>query len=352
MRLLALADAYIPADCMTEGLASLAEHDIQVEVRSWTHDSLEELQEANLRLEQDGPDAVTLDAALTTGLEDVDMLVVQFAPVGRQILDLTRNLKLIGVLRTGTENVDVATATQRGVTILNTPARNARAVAECTVGLILAEVRNLARAHSGLVRGDWRRDFPNRDAIPELFGKRIGLIGLGAVGSIVAQLLSAFGSRILVYDPWRKDDETPYEHVTLEELLRRSDVVSLHARLTQESHHLIGATQLALMKPTSVLVNTARSGLIDQQALVAALRQKQIMGAALDVFDCEPLEPGHPLTRLDNVTLTPHLAGSTIDAFRDSPRRMAEQLIRLLSGDPDVSNVNHIPFGSTEKGDK
>jgi len=342
MKLLAISDKYIPYQFMYDGLSSLCDLGVHIEVRRWEHQTLIELQQANLAIEQSGPDAVPLPAELTGNVDQFEILVVQFAPVSRWLIEAASSLKVIGVLRGGVENIDVATATDRGIAVLNTPGRNARAVAECTIGLILAEVRNIARSHALLVQGKWQRSFPNSDAIPELCGKTVGLVGYGAVGRLVAGYLHAFGSRILAHDPYFRGDPAPAEMTDLESLLRQSDVVSIHARLTPESHHLIGRRQLALMKPTAVLVNTARSGLVDEQALIDALRCRQIMGAALDVFDVEPLPADSPLLKLDNVTITPHLAGSTIDSFLNSPRMMAEHLRRLLMGEGPLPIVNGV----------
>ncbi len=342
MRLLAISDTYIRSPFMESGLAELAPLGVQVEVRRWEHETLVELQQANLAIEKDGPGAITLPDEVTDNLAAFHVLVVQFTPVSRAFLKAATNLKVIGVLRGGTENVDVDAATRRGITVLNTPGRNARAVAECTMGMILGEIRNIARSHACLKSGKWRRTFPNSDAIPELYDKTVGLIGCGAVGRLVAGYLHAFGSRVLAYDPLLIDDPAPAVPVDLETLLRESDVVSIHARLTDETHHLVGEKELALMKPNAVLVNTARSGLIDEEALVRALSERRILGAALDVFDTEPLPPDHPLLKLDNVTLTPHLAGSTIDAFRNSPKLMAGHLIRLFQGEKDLPIVNGV----------
>ena len=162
------------------------------------------------------------------------------------------------------------------------------------------------------------------------------------MGRLIAQYLEAFGSRILAFDPYCQGDPRPAEMVDLPTLLKQSDVVSLHARLTRENHHLIGRKELALMKPTAVLINTARSGLVDEPALIEALSQRRIMGAALDVFETEPLPPASPLAELDNVTLTPHVAGSTIDAFRNSPILMAGHLRRMLQGESDAPIVNGV----------
>lgn len=333
MKLLAIGDAYLPAEFLWQGLQPLQDLGVELQVREWRHPSLAALQQDNLSLEQHGPQAVTLPDELLHDLQEIQILVVQFAPVGPQLLDRAPNLRVIGVLRSGTEGIDLPLAAQRKIAVLNTPGRNARAVAECTLGLILAELRNIARAHAGLQQGAWRRDFPNREQIPELCGKTVGLIGYGAVGRLVAHYLVAFGSQILVYDPYCPEIEPPARQADLTTLLSTSDVVSLHARLTPDNHHLLGRRELACMKPSAILVNTARSGLVDETALMEALTRQQIMGAALDVFDCEPLPLDSPWLTLDNVTLTPHLAGSTIDAFRNSPQRMAQHLARLLQGD-------------------
>ena len=165
--------------------------------------------------------------------------------------------------------------------MLNTPGRNARAVAECTLGLILSEVRNIARGHAALKAGRWTRDFLNRDVIPELNEKTVGLVGYGAVARLLAGYLHAMGSRIIAYDPFVSGDTAPAEMVDLDTLMRESDVISIHARLSAETHHLVGERQLRLMKPTAVLVNTARSGLVDEPALVRVLQERRIMGAAL-----------------------------------------------------------------------
>jgi D-3-phosphoglycerate dehydrogenase len=342
MRLLAISDNYIPAPYMRQGFASLADVGVDAEVRSWEQPTLVDLQQANLAIEQGGPEAVKLPAHLTEHLADFDIICVQFAPVSRSFIEAARRVKVIGVVRGGAENVAVDVATQRGISVLNTPGRNARAVAECALGLILSEVRNIARGHAALMVGRWTRDYPNRDVIPELNEKTVGLVGYGAVGRLLAGYLQAMGSRILAYDPFASGDAAPAQMVDLETLLRESDVVSIHARLSEETKHLIGAKQLRLLKPTAVLVNTARSGLVDEQALIKVLQERAIMGAALDVFDVEPLPADHPLLKLDNVTLVPHIAGSTSDAFRGSPRLLAGHLRRMLLGQGPLPVINGI----------
>ncbi len=342
MKLLALADNYIPPDFMRSGLASLAQLGVEIEVRHWSHASLVDLQHANLAIEKGGPEAVALPAELTANLAGFDIVVVQFAPLNRAFIEAAKNLKAIAVLRGGTENIDVPFATQRGIAVLNTPGRLARAVAECTVGLILTEIRNLARGQARLMQGKWDRSFPNTEDIPELYRRTVGLVGYGAVAQLVAKYLDAFGCRLLAFDPYAKGNPAPAVLFDLPTLLKESDVVSLHARHCAETERMIGAKELALMKPSAILVNTARSGLVDEAALLQALQERRIMGAALDVFDIEPLPADHPFLRLDNVTLTPHLAGSTRDGFRNSPVLMAGHLARMLRGEGPLPIVNGV----------
>jgi D-3-phosphoglycerate dehydrogenase / 2-oxoglutarate reductase len=342
MRLLAVSDTYIPHCFMQQGFASLADLGVEVEVRRWEHPTLIDLQQANLAIEQGGPGAVPLPPEIMQDLGRFDIVCVQFTPIPKAFIEAATNLRVIGVLRGGVENVAVDAATERGISVLNTPGRNARAVAECALGLILTEIRNIARSYERLKHGDWCRSFPNSDAIPELCEKTVGLVGYGAVGRLMAGYLQALGSRVIAFDPYCQGDPAPAELVDLETLMRQSDVISIHARLTPETHHLIGPQQLTWMKPGAILVNTARSGLVDEAALVLALQERRIMGAALDVFDVEPLPQDHPLLKLDNATVVPHIAGSTIDAFRNSPKMMAGHLRRMLLGEGPLPVVNGV----------
>ncbi|EPL0395872.1 2-hydroxyacid dehydrogenase [Enterobacter ludwigii] len=331
MKCLAIADLFINKAMMEAGLNALRDKGIDVEVREWSHDSIEKLQEDNLRVEQEGAEAVTLPAALLEGADDVEILITQFAPVNTAVLDKLPKLKYIGVLRGGVENVNQQVALARGIEVMNTPGRNARSVAEFTVGMMLAEMRNIARSHDALRDKFWRKDSPNHQAIPELGGKVVGLVGLGHIAQLVAGFLSAFGTEIIFYDKYVSGHER-YEKVdTLDELVTRADVVSLHARMTPETENLINAHHFGLMKSSAIIVNTARSGLINELDLIDALQTGKIMGAALDTFDDEPLPDDSAFYLLNNVTITPHIAGSTLDAFSNSPKLFAESLLKKLS---------------------
>ena len=329
MKVLAYSDIFIPEEVMAKGLQPLVEAGHEVEVRQWQHESVKALQTDNLLVEQDGANAVSLPAELKNGIEQYEMIVTQFAPVGKEVIEAAKNLKYVGVLRGGIENIDVEVAKKNGVEVINTPGRNARAVAEFTMGMILAEVRNIARCHAAMVNDNvFLKDFPNKENIPELYGKTVGLVGFGNIARLVCGYLQAFGSKVIAYEPYA--DTLNYDNVEkvgLEELLNRSDIVSLHMRLTDDTSRLIGKEQFAQMKKGAVFINSARSGLVDEDAMLEVLTNGHLMGAALDVFDSEPLPDGHPFLSLPNVTLLPHLAGSTYDAFANSPLMFAERFL-------------------------
>ena len=288
----------------------------------WPLKSFDELQNYNLLVETQGCQALQPPQCVFELCADADVIVTQFCTVTRELVDACPKLKAIGVLRGGIENVCSEYAREKGIEVFNAPGRNAEAVSDFTVGMIICEARNIARGHHGILTGRWIRDYSNSGMIPDLPGRTVGLIGCGAIGMKVAKKLSGFDMTLLGYDPFASAErykEAGIEPVELDELMARADFVSLHARLTAENRHLIDARRLALMKPTAYLINTSRAGLIDEAALVEALRAKKIAGAALDVYEHEPPQPDDPLLALDNVTLTPHMAGGSNDAFFNTP---------------------------------
>ncbi|WP_054953579.1 2-hydroxyacid dehydrogenase [Flaviflexus massiliensis] len=333
MNILAIADAFIPLDMLIEGTRELHEAGHAITYVGWESESIEKLQEVNLAVEQHGPNGVELPADIIAKAAEAEVIITQFAPIGASVINNSPNLKVVGVLRGGTENVDAEAAKAKGVQVVNTGGRNARAVAEFTVGMILAETRNIARTHAAMMNHVWLKDFPNSDNIWELEGRTVGLIGAGNIGQLVMRFLQGMDMNCQFYDPYLESSEYGTKVDTLEELVSTSDVVSLHSRLTADNHHLVDEKLLNLMKPNAVLVNTARSGLIDEEALLSALREGKIMGAAIDTFDEEPLAADSEWMSLPNVTITSHLAGSTRDAFAKTPKLLSAKLLELLAKD-------------------
>lgn len=271
-------------------------------------------------------------------IQGKEIIVTEMAPLTARVFAAADALRLVVVTRGGPVNVNLEAATRHGVVVCNIPGRNAQAAAEYALGMILAAVRRIAEAHSGLVGGRWRGDlYAYEEAGFELGGSTVGLVGFGAIGRIVARALTALGAQVLVYDPYVRDEEVRAvgaARTSLEELLRSCRVVSLHARLTPETTGLIGRRELQLMPRGSALVNTARGGLLDYSALVEALSSGHLWAAALDVFPEEPLPPDSPLLAMPRVVVSPHIAGSTRETAERAARLAAAQVARYLRGEP------------------
>ncbi|HEV8266035.1 MAG TPA: phosphoglycerate dehydrogenase [Gemmatimonadales bacterium] len=234
--------------------------------------------------------------------------------VTADLLARAPHLRVVARAGTGVDTIDVHAATRRGIAVMNAPGANTVSAGEHALGLLLALVRRISDAAAAMRRGEWDR---KRFEGTELRGKTIGVVGLGRIGGHVAQLARAFGMIVIAHDPYllpERAAELGVKLVSLDDLLRAADVVTLHVALTQETHHLINADRLRLMKPTAVLINTARGELVDEAALAEAVRGKRIGGAAIDVFAVEPLPADSPLRSLERVLLTPHLAASTAEA--------------------------------------
>lgn len=269
-------------------------------------------------------------------LGDAECALTQMAPFTGHVFEQAPALRFVGVCRGGPVNVDLTAATRAGVVVSYAPGRNAAAAAEFAIGLILAALRRIPAADAELKSGNWRGDYYAYDnAGVELDGITAGLVGYGAIGSIVARVLRAFGAHVLVADPYIDAERAARDGVTvveLDDLLRRSSLVSLHARLTNETKHLIDADRLALLPPGAVLVNSARGGLLDYGPLPELLRTGRLGGLALDVYDTEPPPPSWPLHGVPNVITTPHLAGATRQTAHRAARIAAEELALFLQG--------------------
>ena len=270
------------------------------------------------------------------------VLVTHLAPLSRAMFEAMPDLKFVAVSRGGPVNIDMAAARDHGVTVVNTPGRNASAVAEFTIGAILAETRNITRGHDALRDGDYRGDLYRADVTgDELSDMTVGVIGYGNVGTKVVRLLRAFGTRILVHDPYVQLDPDDaaggVTMVSLDVLLTEADIVTLHPRVTDETRHMMNAETLGAMKPGSTLVNTARGPLMDYDALYDVLKNGHLRGAMLETFAVEPTPPDWPLLQLPNVTLTPHIAGASLKTVRIATSKAAEEVRRWLGGEPALN---------------
>lgn len=271
-------------------------------------------------------------ARLATG---VDVILTHLAPITAAVISAAPGLRAVGVTRGGPVNVDLPAATAAGVPVIYLPGRNLGAVAEFVIGVMISMTRNINTASREMSRGDWDARFYRYELTgPELRSATVGLVGMGAVGSRIAQLLGAFGSRVLAYDPYASPsaaEAVGAELTTLPELLSTSDIVSVHARLTDDTRKMFGAEAFASMKPGSRFVNTARGELVDEAALLASLQSGHLVGAALDVFSPEPPRPGDPLLSRPDVILTPHLAGASQQVASESVDRVTAEVAHYLS---------------------
>ena len=266
-------------------------------------------------------------------VKDVDAIIVRSKPkVTRKIIENAPKLKVIGRAGVGLDNIDLEAARERGVKVVNSPGASSRSVAELVFGLLFAVARKIAFADRKMREGQWvKKQCLGR----ELEGKTIGIIGFGRIGYEVAKIANAFGMKVLLYDPKPNEErakEVGGKFVPLEELLRESDVVTLHVPLIEATYHLINEDKLKLMKKTAILINASRGAVVDTDALVRALKEGWIAGAGLDVYEEEPLPKGHPLTRFDNVVLTPHIGASTEEAQMRAGVQVAEQIVEILKG--------------------
>jgi D-3-phosphoglycerate dehydrogenase / 2-oxoglutarate reductase len=279
--------------------------------------------------------------ALTEALNTADALLVRSATqVDAELLSGTGKLKVIARAGVGLDNVEVPAATERGVMVVNAPTSNIVSAAEHAVALLLAVARNVAAADASLRRGEWKRgSFTG----VELNGKTVGVVGLGKIGQLFAQRIGAFGTKLIAYDPYvssARAAQLGIELVSLEELLRTADAISIHLPKTPETLGLIGAEELAKTKKGVFIVNAARGGLINEDALVDALRSGQVGGAGIDVYLKEPCTTS-PLFELPNVVATPHLGASTREAQDRAGTDVAKSVLLALRGDfvPDAVNV-------------
>jgi len=279
---------------------------------------------------------------IIAAIDDAEILVTHLAPMSRNMLAQLPNLRCIAVARGGPVNIDMAAAREAGVRVVNVPGRNASAVAEFTIGAILAETRLIRLGHEALREGNFRGDLYRADRTgSELNELTVGVIGYGAVGTRLVQLLKPFGCRILVCDPYKRlsnsDSADGVQQVTLAELLPLADVVTQHARVTPETEHMMNADTFASMKPGSYFVNTARGPLCDYDALLDALNSGHLRGAMLETFSIEPPPVDWPLLQHPNVTLSPHIAGASTRTVTFAAEAIADEVERYVNDQPPIN---------------
>ncbi len=284
------------------------------------------------------------DELLDGRIDEANILVVHGVAVPGFVLNQAKDLKLIGCLRGGPVNIDMDTARQRGIKVTNTPGKNARGVAEFTIGLILSHLRNIVSGSRYFAQGRYRPYYYNYAVSgPELSGKKVGLVGFGQIAQLLSGLLQAFGATVFAYDPFVDPQEIENRGAVpcaFDELVATCDIISVHARVKKGEPPLFSERQFAMMKPTATFVNTARGGLVEYPALYQALVDRRIAGAALDVYGLETFDFYRKLINLEQVTATPHIAGSSRETVLRGATMMAQEIKRFLEGEPLLYRIH------------
>ncbi|MFD2729404.1 2-hydroxyacid dehydrogenase [Enterococcus camelliae] len=327
MKIVVIGDALVSSRTLIEAVQvmNLGEEEKEIIAYEWYSDlTKDEFQEHILDIERNGPDNVIIPKGILLDLKDADYLFCHYAPVSSEMIQVAPKLKMVGTCRGGLENVNIKILREKSIPLIHV-IRNADPVADFTLGLMLAETRNIARAHCAIKNGKWEKSFSNDSYKTILTNQTVGVVGAGYIGKQLIKRLNGLNVPVLVFDPFVNQDNFRRLGLvasfvdSLEQLFKESDIVSLHMRVTPDTKHIINKDLLNLMKPSSYLINSARADLIVESDLLDILQRKGIAGAALDVNWTEPLMSDSPWLSLTNVTLTPHIAGDTIDAIPKSP---------------------------------
>lgn len=296
------------------------------------------LEQSGLEIKQPAQPGPLAEDALIQELQGCIAVLAGTDPYTERVFTASPELKVVARWGIGYDSVDVTAATRHGVMVINTPGVVTEAVADMTLALMLGIARRLPDCDRAVREGKWPTIFS-----AQLFGKTLGLVGMGQIGQAVARRANGFSMNILVHDPYCEEglcERLGASRAPLEALLAESDFVSLHCTMCPETRHLINAERLRMMKPTAYLINAGRGGLVDQAALAQALGERVIAGAALDVLADEPPDPNDPLLRLDNVLLTPHCSSFTYDTVAKVNDRACQNVIEALSGQRAAALVN------------
>jgi D-3-phosphoglycerate dehydrogenase len=307
----------------------------------WTVLITEPINEAGVRfLEERSVKVLSLptganEEALMRVAPEADALITRGnIRVTRDIMKASPRLRAVSVHGIGCDHVDLTAARELGKVVLNTPDALTITVAEMTIALMLSMTRRITAADKAMRTGGWERKYSDLIGV-ELMGKTVGLVGMGRIGAATARRLKAFDVKLIYWNRTRHvdlEDEIGLEWAELPDLIARSDIVSLHVPGTPETRHLIGAAQIAAMKRGAMIVNMARGAVIDEAALIEALRSGHISAAALDVYEQEPIKPDNPLLTMDNVTITPHLGACALEAMQRMATQVAEGVLDVLEG--------------------
>ncbi len=270
--------------------------------------------------------------------QNIEVLIIEADFVMREAFEKISKLKFLGICRADTNHVDVNAATEAGVVVANTPARNDVAVAEIAIGLMLSVLRGIPSSHNMVTSRSWIDPTAAYFSLRgfEITGKTVGIVGLGAIGKQVAKRLKAFDCKILAYDPFVDTDTMKNMGVQssdLDELMQQSDIITIHVPVNPDTVGLINAQRISMMKSSAYLINTASTFVIDNEAIIKALKEKRIAGAGFDVYETWPVQPDSPLLDLDNVVLTPHVGGATYETIERYSNMIVDDVESFMRGE-------------------
>ncbi|NLH00300.1 MAG: 2-hydroxyacid dehydrogenase [Clostridiales bacterium] len=331
-----VGDAFVSPDTMEAAVRSSKISIGKISKAYWGTPDKSEFAERQLNIERHGAEAEAWADGLEQLMEDCTVLVTHFNPVPAALIEKAPNLKAILTCRGGLEHIDLNAANNRGIPVVNV-IRNAIPVAEFALGLILSVTRNISTSHHLLIDGKWEKVYPNSEYTSTLSNMTVGLIGIGNIGIELAVRLKALGVSLIAFDEYISKERLERNGLadikmvgSMEELFSTADIISLHLRLTPETEGIINKKYFDLMKPTAYFINTSRGGLVNQADLIDTLKNHRIAGAALDVFDKEPLPENSGFSGLDNVVITPHIAGATVDAIPMSPYLLMRETDKII----------------------
>lgn len=347
-RVVAVGDVFVSPDTMEQALAGCSLGVGKIEKLFWGTSDKDLFAKRQINIERNGPNAEAYAEGLDEAIADAEILMVHFCPVPGKLIEKAKHLKIILTCRGGLENVDVKSASEHGIPVVNV-IRNAEPVADFALGMILDITRNITSSSRRLFeKGEWAKTFPNSPYVTTLNSLTIGFVGLGNVGIALATRLHALGVSMIGFDDYvprerlEKNGLGAIEMVgTMDEVFERADVVTLHLRLTDENAGCIDKNRFKRMKKSAYFLNTARGGLVNEADLIDALESRSIAGAALDVLMMEPLPKDSRLLTLDNVLITPHIAGMTVDAIPMSPFMLTSVVEKIIKNGLTERIVNY-----------
>ena len=328
---LIIGDSWISGKDIKKNLEPYFNYKINFNYVDWNHKNLHELQNDNLKIEMGDIESIKNTSKIYKNIKEYNIIIVHFAPLKKNIFVNNNNLEIIASLRSGLDNISREAKDISNLKIINNPGRNANAVAEYTIAMMLNLTRQLYYFMDVTKKQNWPKKTSQKWGlefkIGELKSSTIGLVGFGVIGKKVANILKAFGANILIFEPNKSKHNRKFKFTSLKELLIKSDIISLHAKNDAE---IINKSNFKFLKKNAYIINSSRAKLIDENILIKSIKNRKIYGAAIDVFKKEPIPKTHEYKKMKNVIITPHIAGATDQMLLDCIHLLGKRLKKIL----------------------